>query len=181
MRRTWILGGVLVLVWVVACGGVGAEPRLLAPRNPFGVKDVADPDGKDVQDYAAGRKGLGGADDPNAAEWVKAATDGTRGSIDGQWMDRWRESPDQAWNRGKKGSQIKEIDGRVYLLINASNGQFLVDTKRTGAKGNRLVGRYRGVDNPSDTGPCVFLVVDDERIDGVFGATGRWDFRRKLK
>lgn len=49
--------------------------------------------------------------------------------------------------------------------------------------GGRLVGRWVQVGNPRDTGPFIGLIVDEERIDGVWDWSGRsrWDFRRKLQ
>jgi hypothetical protein len=148
-------------------------------RNPFGVPDVPDPDGEDVREFAA-RAGLAGDDrDANAEQWVKGATAGTRTSLDGEWSDRWKGNVGD-WRYGKGPTHVKAVGERAYVLINSSNGRFLMDLKR---EKNRLVGRFQGVDDPRDTGTCVFLVVDGERIDGTWGglSSHRWDFRRKLK
>jgi hypothetical protein len=146
------------------------------PRNPFGVKDIEDPDDDAVQDLAARVMLTGDDGDANAEQWVQEATAGKKGSLEGKWFDRWG---NPLLNYGT-GTEVKVVGNRVYMLVNASNGKFLIDLKRDK---NRLLGKYQGIDNPSDTGPCVFLVVDDERIDGVWGPSGtaRWDFRRKLK
>lgn len=89
----------------------------------------------------------------------------------------WGESPPSNYG---KGTEIKVVGDRVYMLVNASNGKFLIDLKRDK---DRLMGKYQGIDNPNDTGACLFLIVDDERLDGAWGTAGmgRWDFRRKLK
>lgn len=178
MRATWLCG-VLVLVLAIPCLLRGAPflEKEEKARNPFGVKDVEDPDGKDVQDFAEKEKLAGDDKDPNAEQWVKEATKGKKGSLDGEWSDRWNGQGGD-WNYGTAPTKIKAVENRVYFLVNASNGKFLIDVKRDK---NRLVGRYQGVDNPNDTGPCVLLIVNDERIDGNWAGAGRWDFRRKLK
>jgi hypothetical protein len=174
----WILSGVLALVLASAWQHAGAEPPAKGdkPRNPFGVKDIEDPDGKAAQELAEKVKLAGDDKDANAEQWVKEATAGKKGSLDGEWSDRWDGSG--TWSYGQGPTQIKVVGDRVYMLVNASNGKFLIDVKRDK---KRLVGKYQGIDNPSDTGPCVFLVVSDERIDGNWAGMGRWDFRRKLK
>ena len=84
MRGTWIISGVLALVLAGAFQLAGAEPPVKAdkPRNPFGVKDIEDPDGKDVQALAAKVTLAGDAKDPNAEQWVKEATAGKNGSLE---------------------------------------------------------------------------------------------------
>lgn len=139
-------------------------------RNPFGVNDIPDPDGKDVQQLAA-------QVDPNAEAWVKESTAWAKGSLDGEWFERWN-GPGGDWHYGKGPAQVKTVGDRVYILVDSANGRFLIDLKRDRS---RLSGRYRGIDNPNDTGPCVFLVVGDDRLDGNWSGTGRWDFRRKAK
>jgi hypothetical protein len=176
MRETWIVGGVLVLVLALTCQVEGAKPEDKT-RNPFGVKDVADPDGKDVREFAETVKLKGDEKDANAEQWVKEAKPGKKGSLDGEWFDRWNNGGG-AWSYGKGPAKIKVVGDRVYILVDASNGKFLLDLKQ---EKNRLVGRYRGVDNEGDTGPIVLHIVDDERLDGDWRGLGRWDFRRKLK
>lgn len=156
------------------------KPAKEKTRNPFGVKDIEDPDGEDVFDLIKTVKLKGDADDANAEQWVKDATDGKKGSLDGEWFERWNSNGNDTWQTGKSTTQIKTVDDRVYLLIESSNGQFLMDLKYD-KKAKTLAGRYRGITNVNDTGPCVFVVVDDERIDGSWRGVGRWDFRRKLK
>jgi hypothetical protein len=169
-----------VSVFVLLAGGFAGLPKSAAndgkTRNPFGVPDIQDPDDESVQDLAAKAKLAGDDKDSNAEQWVKEATEGWRASLEGKWSDRWG---DTHQNYGT-GTEIKVVGDRVYMLVNASNGKFLIDLKRDK---NRLMGKYRGITNAGDTGPCVFLVVSDERLDGVWGSggTARWDFRRKLK
>jgi len=97
--------------------------------------------------------------------------------VDGEWQERWLDDNSQ-WNNGKSAAKIKEVNGRVYILADASSGKYLIDLKRDK---NRLVGRWVNVDNADDSGPCVLQIVDDERIDGAWGNNLRWDFRRKLE
>lgn len=178
MRIVWrILAGVALslIVWGASLG-TAKVAKAEKPRNPFGVQDIPDPDGEDVQQFAA-RFLLGGAKDPNAEQWVKDETQGKKGSLEGEWFDRWN-SPGSDWNYGKGPSKIKVVGNRVFILVDASNGKFLLDLKR---EKDRLVGKFQGVDNPNDTGPAVLVIVDDERIDGNWAGQGRWDFRRRIK
>jgi hypothetical protein len=168
VRRT--LSGLLALALVV----LGS--RVALAGNPFGVPDVKDPDGADVREFARQVRLPGDSNDPNAEQWVKEARPGKRGSLDGEWFERWH-GGDGNWNYGKV-ARIKVVGDRVYILAHSSNGRFLVDLKR---EGNRLIGRYQGLDDPNDSTPVVFKVVDDERLDGQWGGPGRWDFRRKIR
>lgn len=176
MRIPWALVGVVV------CVLLGGSPRSFEAsareektRNPFGVKDIQDPDDKTVQDLADSVKLAGDDKDANAEQWVKEATAGKKGSLEGKWFDRWGAMLTEYGT----GAELKVVGDRVYLLVNASNGKYLLDLKRDK---KRLMGKYQGVDNPGDTGPCFFLIVNDERLDGVWGSgSARWDFRRKLK
>ena len=176
MRHGW-----KVVVAVVVVLLAGAEARRSAAtaedektRNPFGVKDIQDPDDQTVQDLAEKVRLSGDDKDANAEQWVKEETSGKKGSLEGKWFDRWGS---MLTNYGT-GTEIKVVGDRVYMLVNASNGKFLIDVKRDNS---RLMGKYQGIDNPRDTGPCVLLIVNDERIDGNWAGQGRWDFRRKLK
>ena len=146
-------------------------------RNPFGVEDVPDPYGEDVKQFAAAARLPGGPNDKNAAQWVRTVTEARTNGIDGEWAGRWE--------AGVGVARIKTVRGRVYVLYTDKEGQFqgrswLLEAVR---EGNRLVGRWHQVGNPGDTGPYVGLIVNDERIDGMWGGGdgGRWDFRRRLK
>jgi hypothetical protein len=178
MRISWLLTAFVALL---VSAGEGPRAAELAGgqnlRNPFGVPDVINPDGKDVHDFAKTVKLSGDANDPNAEQWVKKVTAGQKGSIEGEWQDRWN-STGGTWNYGEGPTQIKVKGDKVFILVNAANGKFLIEAKKIQ---NKLVGKYQGVDAPADTGPCVFLIADDERIDGNWAGLGRWDFRRKLK
>src|SRR5262245_1186397 len=74
---------------VKALQGQLAELKETRQRNPFGFADVPDPDGKDVQAFAAQVKLLGDARDANAEQWAREVTAGHRESLDGEWYGRW--------------------------------------------------------------------------------------------
>jgi hypothetical protein len=170
-----------ILFALLLCGAATADkPAKEKTRNPFGVKDIEDPDGEDVFDLIKMVELKGDAKDANVEQWVTDATEGKKGSLDGEWFERWNHNGQDGWSTGKSTTKIKTVDERVYLLIESSNGQFLMDLKYD-KKARSMAGRYRGITNENDTGPCVFKVVDDERIDGSWRGVGRWDFRRKLK
>jgi hypothetical protein len=144
--------------------------------NPFGVADVPDPNGKDVRDFAATVKLAGDGKDSNAKQWAPVAVKGDKGSLDGEWYGRWSRTA-KVWVPEFK-AQVKAVGDRVYILYTDHQGRFLIDLRR---EKDRLVGRIQGIDNPNDTDPCVFEIVDPERLDGTWGGKGRLDFRRKLK
>lgn len=172
---TGILFALLLGTFVLA-----DKPAQEKARNPFGVKNIEDPDGEDVFELKKSVVLKGDADDANAEQWVKDPTEGKKGSLEGEWFERWNSNGAESWSTGKSTTQIKVVDDRVYMLVESSNGQFLIDLKYD-KKTKTMAGRYRGIVNVNDTGPCIFLVVDDERIDGNWRGSGRWDFRRKLK
>jgi uncharacterized protein (TIGR03067 family) len=148
-------------------------------RNPFGVADVEDPDGAEVQAYASKVKSPpGSADDPNAQQWVTQPTKGDPGSLDGDWYGRWKHTGEKEWQYCKRTVQIKTVGDRVYILYSDHQGQFLADTRR---EKNRLIGRVQRLDLPEDNDPCIFAIVGPDRLDGDFGGKGRQDFRRKLE
>ncbi len=171
MRRQWPWVAGLVML-ALASPAVPADER----RNPFGVDDVKDPTGADVKAFAEKTKLPGGDKDKNAEQWVKDATEGKAGSLDGEWQSRWI---------GGKGScKVKVVKDRVYVLSLETEGRFkgrsyLLEAVKDGK--DRLVGRWRDVANADDSGPFVGLIVNDERIDGSWAEGDRWDFRRKLK
>jgi hypothetical protein len=178
--KSWacVVVGLLGLILVLNPGLTGADEKAEKTRNPFGVPDVPDPDGKDVKDHAAKVKLAGDAKDANAEQWVKEVTTGKTDALDGEWYGRWNGYGGGDWVMGIGTTQIKTAGDRVYILFKDHQGRFLIEAVRDK---NRLTGRWKGLDNPSDTGPCVFVIVDGERIDGDWGGAGRWDFRRKLK
>ncbi len=171
---------VIVLAATLVLADKPAKDDKPKTRNPFGLKDIEDPDGEDVFDLLKTFDLKGDAKDANAEQWVKDATEGTKGSLDGEWFERWNHNGQAGWNIGKSTTKIKTVADRVYLLIESSNGQFLMDLKYD-KKTKTMAGRYRCITHEADTGPCVFKVVDDERLDGTWRGVGRWDFRRKLK
>jgi len=152
-------------------------------RNPFGVPDVDDPDGAEVEAFAAKTKLAGAADDPNAEQWVTRATKGDKGALDGEWFGRWRRPYiGEDWIYCKGTAQIKTVGERVYILYTDHQDTFLIDTRR---ENGRLVGRVQGTKVRTDSCPCVFVIVGPDRLDGEFtdedaGRRGRQDFRRKL-
>ena len=171
MRVSWLITWVFVLALMVS--PASSDEQL---RNPFGVKDVNDPYGEDVKQFAKKVTLTGGVNDKNAKQWVKKKTKGKPGSLDGDWSGRWEE--------GEGVAKIKTLKGRVYVLYTDKEGPFknitwLLEAVREGKDRLRLVGRWVQVGNPRDTGPYVGRIVNDERIDGT-GGLGRWDFRRKL-
>jgi hypothetical protein len=145
-------------------------------RNPFGVKDVSDPDGDDVKAFAADVKLSGGADDDNAKLWTDKTAKGDPKSLDGEWASRWNGgSAGTDWVDGT--ANVKSVGDRVYILYKDQGGNYLIDARRE--KKDRLVGRYVNLELPADSSPWVGQIVDHERIDGQW-TMGRWDLRRKL-
>jgi hypothetical protein len=145
-------------------------------RNPFGLPDVPDPDGKDVKEFATTVKLPADDRDRNAEQWAPKATDGRPGVLDGEWFGRW--------DGGSGPAQVRTVRDRVYILHTDRKGdaivsRWLVEAVRDGK--DRLIGRWMTVNQPQETGPFVGRIVSDERIDGVWGPDARWDFRRKLK
>jgi hypothetical protein len=165
----------LVLAGCVgAAGMVLAEDKKPATRNPFGVVDVLAPDGKDVHLLAATVKLPGDAKDANAAAWGKKLTDQPK-SIDGEWSGRWNGgSVEDKWSSGT--AKIKTVGDRVYILYQEGDYKYLIDARKDGK--NRLVGKYLNLQEHQDTYPWVGVVIDNERIDGMW-TDGRWDFRRQ--
>jgi hypothetical protein len=172
----WLIHCVPVLILLTTALGPlplhGGEKA----RNPFGVPDVPDPDGKDVVEFAAKVKLPGDAKDANAEQWAPEVTKGDKESLDGEWYGRWNFTG-RAWVPVFK-VQVKRSGDRVYIFYKDHQGRFLIDLKQ---EKDRLVGRIRGIDNPSDTDPCVFVIAAPDRLDGNWGGKGRLDLRRKLK
>jgi hypothetical protein len=172
MNRLGSFAVVVLLTLVAALAGLAAEEKT---RNPFQLQDVPDPDGDDVKAFAAKVKLAGDARDANAAQWVEKATAGKAKSLDGEWSSRWNGgSSGENWTSGT--ATVKTVGGRVYILYKDQTGTYLIDARRDKT---RLVGRYVNVNSTDDTSPWVGLIVNNERIDGIWGE-GRWDLRRKL-
>lgn len=153
-------------------------------RNRFGVADVPDPNGADVEDFAATVDLSGGASDPNAPAWPSTPDPATTPvSIEGKWSGRWNGGADptipgdspQAWKQG--GAEVKAAGDRVYVLFDWHDGarRGLLDARRDGP--DRLKGRYINLSDPSITRPWAGRIIDHRRIDGRW-TSGRLDFRR---
>ncbi len=172
MSRLWSCA-IVVLLGLVG-GVVGGQEE--KARNPFKVKDVPDPDGDDVKAFAAKVKLPADAKDANAAQWAEKATKGKANSLHGEWSSRWNGgSAGSDWSTGT--AQVRVVKDRVYILYTDPTGTYLIDARRAGK--NRLVGRYVNTTADNDSSPWVGVLVNNERIDGIW-AEGRWDLRRKL-
>jgi hypothetical protein len=163
----------LVLLAFAATGVAGEVP---APtRNPFGVLDVTDPDGEDVQKFArdaAERIPAKADEDANAGAWSNMTLVNKPDSIEGPWSSRWNGGAEKWIGNGT--AHIRIAKDRVYILYSDATGSYLVDAKRAG---NTLVGRYVNINNPKDVSPFFGRIVDNTRIDGAW-SQGRWDLRR---
>jgi hypothetical protein len=165
----------VAVVFVTAAGWYNAAEPADKPRNPFNVEDVPDPQGKDVKEFAARVKLPGDAKDANAERWAGKPTGGKAGSLEGEWSSRWNGgSAGKDWISGT--ATVKAVGDRVFILYKDNTGTYLIEAKRDGKK---LVDRYHNVPGGTDTTPWVGVVVDDERIDGIW-KDGRWDLRRDL-
>ncbi len=153
------------------------------PRNPFGVEDAPDPDGSDVKEFAAGVRLSGTAEDANAEAWCLVPEEERPDSIAGEWSSRWNGGADptiagdtgEAWKHGN--AELKIVGDRVYLLFDWAEGarRALIDARLDA--GNRLMGRYINLSDPTITRPWAGLIVDNRRIDGLW-TNGRLEFRR---
>lgn len=149
-------------------------------RNPFNVMDVPEPNDREVMEFAARTTLAGAMDDDNAKSW------GTLGApsdtIEGPWSSRWNGGADPTipgdaadnWKQGQ--AEARTAGERVCLLFTWDGGarRGLIDAQR---EGNRLVGKYINLTDPTITRPWVGLIVDNRRIDGRWTG-GRLDFRR---
>jgi predicted Ser/Thr protein kinase len=145
------------------------------PRNPFGLKDIFEPDQPAA--LQLGKEAKLPLDDtvPNAL-WKFKGTYQRKAGIDGEWASRWR-------NDGRKGAgwsvgtaTIVTVGDRVYVNF-YDGGRYLIEWRR---EGNKLVGVNQQTDGlPYGVANTAFVVSDD-RIDGLWGdgGYGRWDFRR---
>lgn len=147
-------------------------------RNPFGVADVLDPVGPDVQALAARVRLPGGPDDRNAPQWAPGGPTPKTGGLEGEWFGRWE--------LGTHGSaRIRVTGNRLFALYGETAGRLAGRTWILEAQmesEGRLVGRWVQVGNPRDTGPFIGRIVEVDRIDGIWSWDGgsRWDFRRRL-
>jgi hypothetical protein len=143
------------------------------PRNPFGVRDVPDPDGEDVTAFASSVRLTGAADDDNAEAWDGPAASAPA-SLEGNWSSRWN-GEGFGWQQGR--GRLRVDENRVYILFDWDDAskQGLIEARWDGQ--DRLVGRYLNLSAPEITRPWVGLIVDATRIDGEHSG-GRIDFRR---
>jgi hypothetical protein len=138
-------------------------------RNPYSVEDVPDPVGSDVEDFARSvRVAADPSTDENALAWVTVATEAD--GLEGAWTARWRVG-NEPW---QQGVATLKLDGDRVFIMYKDEGTYLIEAQR---RGDRLVGRYVNVANPTDSSPFLGIVVDPYRIDG-FWKRGRWDLRR---
>jgi hypothetical protein len=161
--------------------GLTAMPTVLQAqefRNPFGVADVADPASPRILELASRASLPGNGEDRNAEQWAPKATVREGSGLNGEWYGRWA-----VGTNGK--AKIRVVGGRLYALYTESSGSmagrsWLVEAIMLG--NGRLMGSWVQVGVPSDAGPFIGRIVDDERIDGIWSWDGqeRWDFRRRL-
>jgi hypothetical protein len=154
-----------------------ARPPDGGVRNPFGVDDVRDPYGDDIRRFVARVRLSGGGSDRNAPQWAPRAADEASGELDGNWFSRWAVGT-------FGGAKIQVIGDRLFALYTDDTGRMAGRTWILEAirEDNRLIGRWVQVGNLRDTGPFFGLIVNNERIDGIWNWAGteRWDFRRRL-
>jgi hypothetical protein len=140
-------------------------------RNPFAVDDVQDPLGGDVEDFARSIQPAPDlASDENALAWVTVPAVRGDDGLAGPWTSRWRIG-DGAW---RQGVATLRVEGDRAFILYKDEGSYLIEAA---VRGERLVGRYVNVVNPSDGGPWLGVIVDPYRIDGYW-TRGRWDLRR---
>src|SRR5215212_5262752 len=137
-------------------------------RNPFSVEDVPDPLGGDVEDFARGIQVTGdAASDENALAWVTVPAVRGDDGLAGAWTSRWRIG-DGPW---RQGVATMHVEGDRAFILYKDEGSYLIEAA---VRGDRLVGRYVNVNNASDRGPWLGVIVDPYRIDGYW-TRGRWD------
>jgi len=175
MTRTWTFFAASALALFLAVTFAVAEGK---KRNPFDVEDIEEFDADEVAKYAKDVELKGDANDANAEQWVSDETVGKKGTLDGEWASRWNSNCDATWQYGDGTTKVNAVGERAYMLYKGGGATYLIDLKRTK---DQLAGRYKNLDNADDAGMIVFKVVGDDRLDGQWGTSGRWDFRRKLK
>lgn len=173
-RQLFAVPAACLLALFLAAFALAEEKK----RNPFDIADIDDPDSEEVQNFGKTVELKGDDKDANAEQWVTEATEGKKGSLDGEWSSRWNTNCDATWQHGDGPTKIKTVGDRVYMLAKWGGQTYLIDLKRTK---DQLLGKYKNVDNAHDAGMIALKVVGDDRLDGQWGTFGRWDFRRKLK
>jgi len=154
----------------VAPGGAAEDGAAAGARNPFGLVDVVDCCGPDVQAFADEVPRFGEPGDANAEPWAGGGDGSDFTSIDGTWAGRWQ-TEDYEWVVGT--AEIRTEKGRVYIHYR-DESNYLVEAER---RGDLLVGRYISQGGFEETSPWVGRIVSNSRIDGAY-LIGRWDFRR---
>jgi hypothetical protein len=178
----WLIGLPIGIWSLVVLSRSDVKAAFHKRKNPFGLPDVYDPEGSDVQTFARSVSLPGDDKDPNALPWssatVQRSPDGSwpsSDSLDGFWYGRWNGGG--AGDRWVAGTAlVRSVENHVYIQ-HKDGPLFLIESCRVGR--DLLVGRYMNVDMPSDSYPWVGRIVSPERIDGQW-TFGRWDFQRKV-
>lgn len=90
-------------------------PLWAEPLNPFGVMDVPDPDGEDVQAFAAEVRLKSDGRDANAKPWSDVVVDLPDTCLEGAWGGRWRRTHERTWNDGSADVSVQ--GERVYIYF----------------------------------------------------------------
>lgn len=141
-------------------------------RNPFGVPDITPRPLFNAAAASSAESLLGKDNDKNALPWPPETTTFSRASVDGEWFGRWGE--------GLGRAKVISIEDRLFALYTDQEGRlsgktWLLEAER---RGNLLSGEWQQVQNKSDRGTFTGVVVNNERIDGLWNERHRWDFRR---
>ena len=154
-----------------------------SPRNPFGVLDAPDPNGQDIDEFAAQVQPSDSSVDAKALVRNASRDDEPYRSMEGHWLSRWNGGveptmvgdTEDTWKPGT--GELRVVGDRVYVLFDWADGarQALLDAKRDGP--DTLIGRYVDLGDPTNTSPWRGLILDNRRIDGRW-TNGRLDFHR---
>jgi hypothetical protein len=160
-----------------------ATTDMRSPRNPFGVLDAPDPNGQDIDEFAAQVQRSDSSIDAKALVRNASRGDEPYRSIEGHWLSRWNGGGEPAmvgdtedtWKPGT--GELRVVGDRVYVLFDWADSarQALLDARRDGPV--TLIGRYVNLGDPTITSPWRGRIVDNRRIDGRW-SNGRLDFRR---
>jgi hypothetical protein len=152
------------------------DMQLQTTRNPFGVRDVTEPFGADVMEFASKVVPSSRDQDPNASQWGMVRERGTGGSLESAWSSRWNGgAAGHVWREGR--ATLRSTAAHIYILFDWDDGAScgLIEARQEDAR--RLVGKYVNLGNPGITRAWVGFIVDENRIDGHW-VDGRLDFRR---
>ncbi len=145
-------------------------------RNPFGCRDVLEPEHPSVDRFVKRIGFKPDGKDPNAVAWNSKIVSAAKDSLDGEWESRWREGNKGEWMQG--AAWIKTVGQRVFILYKDRGANYLLELRHFGT--DVLGGRYMNLEADADTGAWAGKVVSPERIDGMW-ESGRWDLRRKTR